>query len=77
MGALSTVMQFVTAEPPTLNTTPTSAFFALTPMASPISCLYTSACIEAPVAPTGWPFDLSPPDRLTATLSSRVKRPSR
>ena len=36
---LSTVTQLVTAEPPTLKATPISAFFAFTPMASPMSCL--------------------------------------
>ena len=28
-------------------------------------------CMDTPVAPTGWPLDLSPPERLTGKLAVR------
>ena len=43
----------------------------------PVTCIDASTCIDTPVAPTGWPFDLSPPDGLIGSVPSFSVQPSR
>ena len=40
------------------------------------SCMAVITCMLTPVAPTGWPLALSPPETLTGSLPSRSTQPS-
>src|SRR5207344_1129283 len=57
--------KLATAAPPMLRMPASEAPGICMSPASPVSCIEARTCIETPVAPTGCPFDLSPPDGLT------------
>src|SRR4029077_3782143 len=59
-----------------LNTPPTLALLSCRPPgAVPESCMAVITCMLTPVAPTGWPLALSPPETLTGSLPSRSTQP--
>lgn len=43
--------------------------------ASPLSCQVSSAAWAIPVAPSGWPLEISPPDGLTTQRPPYVVAP--
>ena len=65
-----------TAAPPMLNTPARSALGNCMPPASPISCFAVITCMDTPVAPSGWPFALRPPDGSTGSRPSFAVHPS-
>src|SRR5690606_14865476 len=70
-----TEAKFATASPPMLKTPASSAFGTARPGASPVSWAAAITCIDTPVAPSGCPLDLSPPDGLTGRSPSIVVSP--
>src|SRR5258705_6149183 len=69
--------KLATAAPPMLKTPARQAPGTWIPPAVPVTCIAASTCIDTPVAPTGWPFDLSPPEGLTGNLPSFSVQPAR
>ena len=60
-----------------LNTAPSFAPGTWKSPAVPVSCIAAIACIDTPVAPTGWPFAFSPPEGFTGSSPPIPTRPSR
>src|SRR5947207_1888155 len=54
--------KLATAAPPMFMMLARAALGICMSPAWPVTCIEPSTCIETPVAPTGWPFDLRPPD---------------
>src|ERR1039457_3722274 len=74
---LSTVHTEAQAVPPTLNVAATFAFFFCKPCeARPISWVKQVASMAMPVAPTGWPLAINPPERLMPHSPSGPALPS-
>src|SRR5262249_3891445 len=69
--------KLATAAPPMLKTPASAAPGTCMPPALPVTCIAASTCIDTPVAPIGWPFDLRPPEGLIGSLPSFSVQPSR
>jgi hypothetical protein len=57
--------KLATAAPPMFMTPARAAPGTWMPPARPVTCIAARTCIDTPVAPIGWPFDLRPPEGLT------------
>src|SRR6185437_15293794 len=69
--------KFATAAPPMFMTPASDAPGICMSPAVPVTCIAASTCIDTPVAPTGWPLDLRPPEGLIGSLPSFSVQPSR
>src|SRR5215471_13269804 len=67
----------VAPEPPRFSAKPTSFRATCKSPASPRICITTSQICPTPVAPTGWPFALSPPLAFSGRSPCRQVRPSK
>src|SRR5271157_540557 len=76
-GFLSTVQTEAQSAPPTLKVAVTlGSFLWISFGAVPFNCQKQEPSIATPVAPTGWPFAISPPDILMAQSPSTLALPS-